>query len=468
MNKKINIIDGKITYDNQEFCFNYNDNIITLYPEKLEDRWKSMKNMFLKANLKDNNNTINLYGETSNGEPIAFIKLSLKMVGRGIYRSFVPAYIIGNCNAISPLPEIKNFKKMILKGACVDYLYNPRQLIKELSATKKFKPIIKFNEMKNVRKRIKVNNDNWNFGVAWNMPYKERNTIINLNAGLSIDFQNLKNVDEIIEYYIKIEKLFCFLNNRKHVIFSSIKLYKDIKFYDDILKKVKKDYITFVLNINERKDVEYDLPDKHRQISILDLNNHIEAIYNGINEDPFIDESLPNNTYESNHVSVENFIRTTSAFESEFDRTYPKYKTNKKGNYKRVKNKILDYIEECKKGESNHTIEYINEFYNAIDNLEGTLPEQICCALKEFTKPLEKLKQRLFVHYNITKVNNAELAQQFARKRNYIAHGRELQEITDIEIVVYILVERLIYCLLLKRVGCSIDEITIILEKIFE
>ena len=468
MKREVNIIDGKVIYNNKEYCFHYYDNLITLYPEKLEDKWKSFREMFLGVNSKEDDKTINLYGENSDGNPIAFIKLNLKNVGRGIYRSFVPAYILGKCNAISPLPEIKNFKRMTLKGECIDALYSPRKLVKELSTTKKFKPVIKFNDMKDVQTKIKINQDEWNFGVSWIIPHKDKNTIIDLNSELVIDFKDLKNVDEIIEYYIRIEKIFSFLSNRKHVIFSEIKLYKNIKFYDDIYKKARKNSITFLLNINERKDIEYDLPEKHKQISILDLDNRIEAIYNAINENPFIDESLPNNTYDSNHVSVEDFIRTTSAFESEFDRTYPNYKANKNANYKRVKNKILRYIEDCKINENNRTIGYIDDFYNCINNLEGTLPEQICWALKEFTKPLEKIKQRLFVHYNITNVNNGELAQHFAKKRNYVAHGRELQQFTDIEIVSYILVERLIYCLLLKRVGFSIDEITIILEKIFE
>ena len=210
------------------------------------------------------------------------------------------------------------------------------------------------------------------------------------------------------------------------------------------------------------------MPDKNRQISILDLSNNLENLYNAIDENSFINESLPNNTYDSNHVSVEDFIRITSSFESEFDKAYPKYKTNKNENYKRVKNNLLEYIEKCKIGESKRTIGYLENFYDSIDNLEGTLPEQLCYALKEFTKPLEKIKQRLFVFYNITNVNNAELSQKFAQKRNYITHGRELQEFSDIEIVAYILVERLVYCLILKRVGFSIDEITTIIEKIFE
>ena len=41
MNKEVNIIDGKVIYDSKEYCFHYDDNLITLYPAKLEDKWKS-------------------------------------------------------------------------------------------------------------------------------------------------------------------------------------------------------------------------------------------------------------------------------------------------------------------------------------------------------------------------------------------------------------------------------------------
>lgn len=134
---------------------------------------------------------------------------------------------------------------MTIKGECIDNLYSPRKLVKELGTTPKFKPVTKFNDTKNVQTKIKINEENWKFGVAWVMPRNDKNTIIELKSELVIDFKNLKNVDEIIEYYISIEKIFCFLNNRKHVIFSEIKLYTNIKFYDDISKKVRNENITF-------------------------------------------------------------------------------------------------------------------------------------------------------------------------------------------------------------------------------
>ena len=53
MNKEVNIIDGKVIYNSKEYCFHYDDNLITLYPEKLEDKWKSFREMFLDVNSKD-------------------------------------------------------------------------------------------------------------------------------------------------------------------------------------------------------------------------------------------------------------------------------------------------------------------------------------------------------------------------------------------------------------------------------
>ena len=45
---------------------------------------------------------------------------------------------------------------MTLKGECIDALYSPRKLVKELGTTKKFKPVIKFNDMKDVQTKIKI------------------------------------------------------------------------------------------------------------------------------------------------------------------------------------------------------------------------------------------------------------------------------------------------------------------------
>lgn len=468
MKSEVDIINGKLKYKEKEFCFNYNDDVLTIYPDKLEEHWKSLINMFDKTQVKDKNATINLYGETSNGNPIVFIRLSLNNIGRGIYRSFVPAYILGKCNGVSPLPNINDFSKMVIKGECIDKLYNPKILIKDIDSTKKFKPIIKFNNLKDVEKEFTINNDVWKYGISWNMPFKKLNSVIELNSNLYINFDKLKNVNEIIEYYIKLEKMLCFLYNRKHIILSDIKLYKDIIFYDEIEKKNTKTFITFILKINERKDIDYDLPKRQKQLSILDLETHLESLYNEINKNPFLKEFLPKNTYDSNHIDINQFLQVTSTFESEFDRTYPNYKSKKNTNYKRIKDKVLEYLENCKVDENKYVRKYITDFYDTINNMEGTLPEQICYVLKEFAKPIEKIKQRLFVHYEITNVNNNELAQKFSQKRNSLIHGNELKEFTDIEIVSYILIERIVYCLLLKRVGFSSDEIVRIIEIIFD
>ncbi len=177
---------------------------------------------------------------------------------------------------------------------------------------------------------------------------------------------------------------------------------------------------------------------------------------------------MPDNTYEAEHINVNTFLQTTSAFEAEFDRTYPKYKATKNKDYREIKDKVLNFIKDCETLEKTKVIKYLETFYDTINDLEGTLPEQICYALNEYSQQIAKVKKRIFDLYEIADMSNDELAQVFTKKRNYIAHGRELKAFSDIEIVTYILVERLVYCLLLKRVGFSKEEITIIIEKIFE
>lgn len=468
MKKKIQIIDGKAMYNGQEFCFNYTDKVLTLYPKELGDRWEALRAMITNHFLRDNDDTINVYGETSDGNPIAFIKLKVKSIGRGIYRSYVPAYVIGKCNSIDPLPEIDDFSSIIFRGKCIDSIYNPKRFVKKLDFTKKSKPIIKFNDFKDINSKMIINEDTWNFCVEWKEPLKDKNTVISVNSLLKIKFANLRNLDEIVEYYIRIEKLLGFLNNRKHVIFSEIELHKDIVVYNMFSGKNEKNFVTFLLNINEDDSKEYDLSNGHKQISVLDVNKNLEKLYNEVNENSFINNSLPNNTYDSEHIDINNFVQIASAFEAEFDRTYPKYKATKNKKYKEIKDKVLNFIKECKKGETTKAVKYLDTFYDIIDNLEGTLPEQVCYALNEYMDPISKVKERLFNLYEIEDATNDTLAQALAQKRNYIAHGREIKSFTDIEIVAYILVERLVYCLLLKRVGFSITEITLILEKIFE
>ena len=133
-----------------------------------------------------------------------------------------------------------------------------------------------------------------------------------------------------------------------------------------------------------------------------------------------------------------------------------------------LKDNILNYISELRTSNSSNTeLGYMDNFYDTINNLDGALHEQISSSLKEFIKPLEKTKQRLFVNYNMTNVSNGDLAQTFAKKRNEITHSALYKKFSNVEIVSYLLVKRLVHCIILKRSNFTTDEIAEIINRIF-
>ena len=148
------------------------------------------------------------------------------------------------------------------------------------------------------------------------------------------------------------------------------------------------------------------------------LVNNFENLYNILSTEKNTLFSYPNNSYEDSHVDSYQFIKIASSFEGQFDKLHPKYKANKHKKSKVLKDNILNYIFELRTPNSSNTeLGYIDNFYDTKNNLDGALHEQISSSLKEFIKPLEKTKQRLFVNYNMTNVSNGDLAQTFAKKK---------------------------------------------------
>ena len=127
LSKVEKIIEGKIEYKSKNYGFYYINNILTLIPdEDLEAVWKSMFKSLKERTVDDN---LFLEGITSSGHRITFINIKLIRQSGGIYKAFVPAYIIGNSNMTNPLPKIDNFETMIFYGKCVDNFFDPQKVI---------------------------------------------------------------------------------------------------------------------------------------------------------------------------------------------------------------------------------------------------------------------------------------------------------------------------------------------------
>lgn len=472
MNFENFVRDGKITFEGKEHAFHFENNILTIFSNDIENDWSNYSSIFFRTkNSSIEENTY--FGTTLQGNSIAFVNVELQKIGRSFLRGYVPAYIYGKDNGYIPAPKAINFTSMQFRGKCIDQLYSPKLLIENKEITKRLKPKFKFHNSKELLRKLNVNGDIFNFGIMWNISSKELNTPIKLKSQIWINFNEKKQVNDIIEYYKSMHELMCFLYNRNIIEFDEIKLTSKIwlsKSEFDNWKNKKRKLVTtdYFLHINLPKDKNIDLSDINLSLSLDTLVNNFENLYNILSTEKNTLFSYPNNSYEDSHVDSYQFIKIASSFEGQFDKLHPKYKSNKHKKYKVLKDNILNYISELRTPNSSNTeLGYIDNFYDTINNLDGVLHEQISSSLKEFIKPLEKTKQRLFVNYNMTNVSNGDLAQTFAKKRNEITHSALSKKFSNVEIASYLLVKRLVHCIILKRSNFTTDEIAEIINRIF-
>ena len=215
------IIERKIKYESKKYGLYYVDNILTLIlDEDLEAIWKNMFKSLKERTVDDN---LFLEEITSSGHRITFINIKLIRQSGGIYKAFVPAYIIGNSNMTNPPPKIDNFETMIFYGKCIDNFFDPQKVI-ELGNEDVNEINVKLKALKN--DEILIEKDKFNVGVGSTLSWTEKNTNtpVVLKSYLQINFENKKSIAEVIEYYRKISELFEFLYLREHIKFNEIKL----------------------------------------------------------------------------------------------------------------------------------------------------------------------------------------------------------------------------------------------------
>lgn len=463
------IIEGKIEYDSKKYGFYYINNILTLIPdEDLEEVWKSM---FKSLKERTINDILFLKGITSSGYRITFINIKLIRQSGGIYKAFVPAYIIGNSNMVNPLPEINNFESMIFYGKCIDNFFDNRKVIE-----------FKNDDIREINMKIKtlkndvflIEKDKFNFGISSTLSRIEKNTNtpVIVKSYLQINFENKKSITEIIEYYREVSELFEFLYLREHVKFDEIKLISrgKVKIEDEI-KKITN---TFNLYCYLNEDAKIDLPDINNCIKYEQIESNFKELYLTVNNKKAYKNYYNLNKDDELKITVNKYQNISSAFESWFDINFPKFKSNSNENYRILKDKVTNFIDDCINEEDKRENKEILKWFELdIKNMEGSLKEQIRYSLGVFSECIINVKKNLINNYNIKYESEEDLNEMisntFKNTRNGIVHGNMKSEIlfSDMDVVAYAIVERLVQCLVFYKANVDKDKIKEIVDDKF-
>ena len=463
------IIEGKIEYNSKKYGFYYINNILTLIPDDdLEEVWKSM---FKSLKERTINDILFLKGITSSGYRITFINIKLIRQSGGIYKAFVPAYIIGNSNMVNPLPEINNFESMIFYGKCIDNFFDPQKVIE-----------FKNDDIREINMRIKtlkndaflIEKDKFNFGISSTLSRIEKNTNtpVIVKSYLQINFENKKGITEIIEYYRKVSELFEFFYLREHVKFDEIKLISSGKVkIEDEIKKITN---TFNLYCYLNEDAKIDLPDINNCVKYEQIESNFKELYLTVNNKKAYKNYYNLNKDDELKITVNKYQNISSAFESWFDINFPKFKSNSNENYRILKDKVTNFIDDCiNEEEKRENKEILRWFELDIKNMEGSLKEQIKYSLGVFSECIINVKKNLISNYNIKYESEEELNEMisntFKNTRNGIVHGNMKSEIlfSDMDVVAYAIVERLVQCLIFYKANVDKEKIKEIVDDKF-
>lgn len=449
------------------FSFDRDSKILTIQPAKMEKFFYLFPEFDFEKYpyLRDR---IDIDGETNSETYIRFIEVKFSSIGRGCFQAWVPAYIIGRSNGISPVAKPNLIKNISFKGECIDRFMSSKCTVTDKWDRDNSKLELKVDCGKDKIKSFNYNNLTFKLIPGGNMTtvHKDVNNVLTMQTSLVINSENNLNVKSIINIYKDVEKLFSFICYRQHVKFDSIILTQtEPVLYGNTLQDTTINFELFVSSDDEK----YDLPKVGRNMILTDYIDKIPLLLSCIKNNEFMLLSFPNNSLMESIIDNNKYINISSAFESEFDLLNPKFKSNRKKYYNDAKVFTLNYLKNQKNNRKNYNSQirnYFNDLYNFIDNCEGRLEEQIDYALKKYDYIVESDRKYYESKYPNIDFSNYSLAKSFSNKRNYLSHGSKLDRFKILEIASYTIIRKINYAMILERAEFSNDQIKKIINNI--
>ncbi len=452
----MNSVLGKVKIKGKIYSFSLTDNIINLVPHKLKDVYIDL---FDNINNNKKNIQISFEGETNNGYYIKFINIKLRNRGRGCMDAFVPVYILGRENAISPLPKADNIEIIRFKGDVISKFYNYNEFVKyEKKANGKRSVTVNLDKS---NKKIQFDNFYIEFKVLTKKSKKINEAVFDVESIMDVVFTKPISNTKILEIYLSVLKFYKFIYKRSFLKFSSVELMK--KANVNYLDKIKKLPIFYNMYVANEKDVENDV--YKESLTFSDIDDYFKNIFLKI-----INTTLELNYFKESYtkslsIDQNRYMNLAMNFEKQFNVIHnDKFKSVTNNDYDEVKKLIISTIENIEvKGRGKK--DYKQKFKQQIEKLEGIFEEKIRYSLSEYKECLIDIFNRRLKIDNVKNYKYDEIATTFSKTRNLIAHGEIIEGFSNKEIISFIILYQLLYCMILKSAGIEMVKIKDLLNE---
>ncbi|MDD4110674.1 MAG: hypothetical protein PHS54_03885 [Clostridia bacterium] len=448
--------DGYLEYNNLKYIFVFSDNILTIFPDT-DLQIDPLSNFFNSFNYKPESNQF-IKGKTNCNREIIFLKVNFHLKNNGVLYSYVPGFIISKNNIYEN--KIEKISAMRFDGEIINKFYNPQIIIKKndvnfFSTGQKSVVLRDINEITKI-----FDLKHYKILVSVSIESPTKTSLGTINSFITMEFPKELDIEEIIEYYSQMKKLFEFLTFRKSIDFEKISLYK--KNVDDSLECIA--YLV-VANNKKRENNSFK-----NIILYSELEEKFPEVMQNIMYKNYYNFHFPENNDESNYVDSGSFLATASGFENNFSKAFPDFLSKKDENYGFVKNEIVSFLNELdekNKGKNAKVRKYCSRFINSIELMDGNLEEKLLFAFNEFSEIMKDVKLRILKNNEVYGKSDNDIIGKYVQKRNKFSHGNIDDYFFKEDIACHLIVNAIIYVFALKKSNLSDDKIKIIINKMF-
>lgn len=283
----------------------------------------------------------------------------------------------------------------------------------------------------------------------------------NYNVGFLLKFNSNKTIDDLYQIMLIFRKSLQFCFYRTNIEIGEIDLGDYYEFNGNkIPTKLGKMYL-----IDDDKSMEDSDLSKFDDFGFISWNMvypYFVNIFDNVSDNKLYLNSLPSKKTDKETISLNRIPLDFSAFEYEFSKLYPHYKTNKLNN--------PDYIDLLKKIDN---ISLNENQKNIKDNMTGiylksaSLHERLEFALKDFN---EVIHLKNIYDFMFGKNDNyiSDIIKKFKKIRNGVDHGDIDIKTDSTALKIMYLIRILNYSMQLQRLGYEKNQIWIVLENVFE
>lgn len=450
-------IYGKLYYNNKTYPFILEDHIVFIVQQAFEYR----------DDFKNFDNDTFLYGVTSNNAYIVFLnsKISQTVFQANVFFS-IQGYILYKQQDIDDF----GFDKLAFYSDALNVFYSPQKAIKQdfIGVNgDEWDGSFKINIQPSSKTNVSFEFDNikcdLDFHRSLNLN-RDISEIGNIKTVFSFEFKERIEVLNVAKYYLMLFDFLSFANNSKNLSFSSIKL---IQKEDDHFLHVGDATIFSKESTYSRGFLNTitfdDLPQNK-------LGEIFEKIVQIREKDNRLTLYFPENEKESNWVDASKWLQAAISFEGLFSDSYPNFKVNTKGSFKKAKQLSLEKLEAYMNANDFNSLtkkekQYYVDCKKQIENYEGLLEEKFNFFLEKYKVALSLILDNIYKTLSIDK--NCNLGKIYSDYRNKLAHGK-IEILTPKETAIYRILRAMIYILLLEDVSLSDEQLAKIINKVFK